>query len=91
MLTLSTLADRIEEAVSNDDVDVRLANMEKLLKDIRNSIPSLGYAYGYAVDSISFIIHMEKCKRCRDKVLFNEDKLEALRLAYICRSIFNRE
>ena len=37
-LTLLTLADEIEVAISDNNVDNRLANMNKVLKKVRSSI-----------------------------------------------------
>lgn len=90
-LTLLTLADELDNAVSDDNVDNRLSNMNKVLKKVRDSVASLGYAYGFAEDSISKIIHMQSTERCRNKLMFNEDIEEAKRISSICRYVFNRE
>lgn len=90
-LTLLTLADELDNAVSDDNVDNRLSNMNKVLKKVRDSVASLGYAYGFAEDSISKIIHMQSTERCRNKLMFNEDIEEARRISSICRSVYNRD
>ena len=90
-LTLLTLADEIEVAISDNNVDNRLANMNKVLKKVRSSISSLGYAYGFAEDSVSKIILMQHTKLCRDKLMFNEDIDAAKKIISICRYVFNRE
>ena len=90
-LTLLTLADELDNAVSDDNVDNRLSNMNKVLKKVRASVTSLGYAYGFAEDSVSKIIHMQNTERCRNKLMFNEDIEEAKRISSICRYVFNRE
>ena len=90
-LTLLTLADELDNAVSDDNVDNRLSNMNKVLKKVRTSVTSLGYAYGFAEDSVSKIIHMQSIERCRNKIMFNEDIEEARRISTICRSVYNRD
>lgn len=91
LLTLLTLADAIDEAVKDINVDIRLSNTEKILTRVRNSVSSLGYAYGFAEDSVSKIIHMQSIERCRNKLMFNEDIEEARRISTICRSVYNRD
>ena len=90
-LTLLILADELDNAVSDDNVDNRLSNMNKVLKKVRTSVTSLGYAYGFAEDSVSKIIHMQSIERCRNKLMFNEDIEEARRISTICRSVYNRD
>lgn len=90
-LTLLTLADELDNAISDDNVDNRLSNMNKVLKKVRASVTSLGYAYGFAEDSVSKIIHMQSIEICRNKLTFNEDIEEAKRISSICRYVFNRE
>ena len=90
-LTLITLADELDNAVSDENVDDRLSNMNKVLKKVRASVASLGYAYGFAGDSVSKIIHMQSIERCRNKLMFNEDIEEAKRISSICRSVYNRD
>lgn len=90
-LTLFTLADELDNAISDENVDNRLYNMNKVLKKVRASVASLGYAYGFAEDSVSKIIHMQNTERCRNKLMFNEDIEEAKRISSICRYVFNRE
>ena len=90
-LTLLTLADELDNAVSDENVDDRLSNMNKVLKKVRASVASLGYAYGFAGDSVSKIIHMQSIERCRNKLMFNEDIEEARRISTICRSVYNRD
>ena len=90
-LTLLTLADELDNAISDENVDNRLSNMNKVLKKVRASVASLGYAYGFAEDSVYKIIHMQSIKRCRNKLMFNEDIEEARRISSICRSVYNRD
>ena len=90
-LTLLTLADELDNAISDENVDNRLSNMNKVLKKVRASVASLGYAYGFAEDSVSKIIHMQNTERCRNKLMFNEDIEEARRISTICRGVYNRD
>ena len=90
-LTLLTLADELDNAISDENVDNRLSNMNKVLKKVRASVASLGYAYGFAEDSVSKIIQMQNTERCRNKLMFNEDIEEAKRVSSICRYVFNGE
>ena len=91
LLTLLTLADAIDEAVKDTDVDIRLSNTEKVLTKVRNSVLSLGYAYDFAVESVSVIIKMQKDEQCRNKLMFNEDIEYAKRISSICRYVVNKE
>lgn len=88
---LLTLADAIENAVADRNVENRLNNMKKVLTNVRNSVLSLGYTYGFAVDSVSRIIKMQQTERCINKLTFNEDIEEARRISTICRSVYNQD
>lgn len=90
-LTLMTLADEIEKAISPIDITDRINNMNNVLRKVRSSIQSLGYAYGFAEDSVSKIISMQNTDICKNKLMFNEDIELAKKIISICRSIFNRE
>ena len=89
-LNLLTLADKLDEAVDDSDVDKRLSNMKKVLTSVKASVSPLGYAYSFAVDTVSKIIKMQQTERCRNKLMFNEDIEEARRISTICRSVYNR-
>ena len=90
-LNLLTLADAIENAVDDRNVENRLNNMKKVLTSVRDSVLSLGYTYGFAIDSVTKIIKMQQTERCINKLTFNEDIEEARRISTICRIVYNRD
>lgn len=90
-LNLLTLADAIENAVDDRNVENRLNNMKKVLTSVMDSVLSLGYTYGFAIDSVTRIIKMQQTQRCINKLTFNEDIEEARRISTICRSVYNRD
>lgn len=90
-MTLLELANSIDSAIDDTDVDKRHDNLQKVLSKVRYSVEELGYPYSFAVETLKEIIHMQETTRCREKVLFNEDIDAAKRISSICRYTFNND
>ena len=91
MLTLLTLADEIDNAMKDTNVNIRNISMNDVLSKVRESVASLGYAYAFAVDVVSTIITMQQRIMCRNKLMFDEDIEYARKVSDICRFVYNRE
>lgn len=91
MLTLLTLADEIDNAMKDTNVNIRNISMNDVLGKVKNSVESLGYAYAFAVDVVDTIISMQQRIICRNKLMFDEDIEYAKKVSDICRFVYNRE